>query len=250
MPDFQSVPDGFELQSEPVIGIAKHTVFVLHGMWSISNWYNDYNRAVTGKVATVAYKFVPISYRFPSKMQFLSGLGSSERCEIVEGRIKHAIEMEPSDSFSIICHSFGTKVFSGLSTELKSRFDWVFFAGSICLLNDELYLRACAGNLVNDCGGLDLLPALAEAVRPSIYGQTGVVGFGNHPINDRFFCIGHSGAVSQTHFRDWIFPVLETSQVECVEQYRAGKFRLALPWAIRILILSGIVLATICWLLF
>lgn len=157
----------------------------------------------TGKNSDFSIVPVPISYTRLGILGWLFDIGHKSRIESVSKRVLNAIERDPDVPKSIVCHSNGTRVFSLLSDEIKSAFDLVFFAGSVCHFDSDIQLHKCR-KVINDCSQNDLVPLLAEIIRPNTFSQTGVIGFCNGPIVDRFYRFGHAGAKTNEHFENWI----------------------------------------------
>jgi len=198
--------------SEPV----KHLVLLLHGILSKSDGWVVTDMAVSGRFHGLEVTVVPISYQLTYPWDLFTKKAEIKSRLVVE-RINHAIILTPHDVLSVHCHSYGTKIFSWLPEALRTSFDWIFFAGSICHENDDRLFEKHTNRIVNDCGKRDIFPIIAEALNSKIYSQTGVYGFHNPPFFDRFFQYGHSGATSTDHFKEWILPVLTTGKIAVVE---------------------------------
>ncbi|NBD30179.1 MAG: hypothetical protein GVY31_09080 [Alphaproteobacteria bacterium] len=226
-------PAPFEVEDVSVIDAVRHEVFVLHGILSISDWWDDFSHVTDGKFADIEFGYVPVSYALMTPLDLVAGLGSKKRSTLTEARVQDAFDASDADSYSIICHSNGTKVFASLSDDIKGKFDWVFFSGSICHHDDDRKLKNCAANLVNDCGVCDLWPIMLASIRPRTFGHTGVVGFGNSPITDRYFLLNHFGATKRPHFAEWILPVLRGGPVMGARVHKPPRVILFLPTLLR-----------------
>lgn len=183
---------------------------------------------------------VPVSYSLMGPFSLLFGLGVPKRINLVSKRINNILKSYSFDQACIHCHSNGTKVFSCLDPDIIKKFDWVFFAGSICHSDDDIALHGVKNRVINDCGLYDIYPLIASSISPRQFGHTGVVGFNNHPIIDRYFRIGHSQAISAGHFSDWIIPILRTGRVPKLK-HKCPRFLLYIPRITRFL--SAILIA-------
>jgi len=96
---------------------------------------------------------------------------------------------------------------------MARRFSWVFLLGSACHHHDDARLGELEALVVNDCGTLDIFPVLAAALRSRRFGHTGVVGFNNHPIVDRFYKCGHSDGKSARHFEENIIGAFDGTKL-------------------------------------
>jgi hypothetical protein len=229
-------PEVTVLDDEP----PKYLVICLHGILSVSNKWDDY-QVVTGRFSNIKFVFAPVSYSMAFPHDILLSLGENDRVEKTEERIAAAIDRHAADNIEILCHSNGTKVFSELSDRTKKKFDWVFFAGSICHIDDEKKLRPCSENIVNDCGVRDIWPVVLTALRPKTFGHTGVVGFNNDPITDRYFTYNHYLATQKRHFQKWILPVLVKDHVRRARRHKPGFLKVNAPYFLRFLAVAFLV---------
>ena len=186
---------------EPV----RHLVLLTHGILSITDRCEALNRRLPGRFGDVVVTCRPISYGLVWPFQLIRDRWRDKRIALVGHRIQKAIDDEPFDLISIQCHSFGTTVFAGLSQLLQQQFEWVFFAGSICHMNDDMRLQGCRGNVINDCGLRDIWPTIAAAISPKRYGNTGVTGFQNPPVQDRFFSVWSFRRLQHRSYEDMDF---------------------------------------------
>lgn len=236
-------PDFDEIEVSGKTDPVTHLVLVLHGILSISDKWLEFNKKFSGRFEDVEIHTKPISYQLIGPIKLMTGQGRKERTKLVEHRIKKSLEDNEYDLASIHCHSNGTKVFAHLSSEVHTSFEWIFFAGSVCHPDDDIKLSSCKENIVNDCGVKDIFPILAAAVRPKVFGHTGVVGFNNPPVTDRFFQCGHSQANGPDHFEKWIIPILLGGELSNSPLSKAPRWRLFLPKIVR----GTLTLLTVVW---
>lgn len=104
----------------------------------------------------------------------------------LEEDIRDANTLHNPDEISIIAHSFGTYIFSKI-LQVKPDYPWkrIIFCGSV--LRDDFPFGKIIGHfhapLLNEVGGRDIWPALAEKVG---YGAAGTYGFNRPAVETRF----------------------------------------------------------------
>lgn len=225
----------------------RHLILILHGIFSISDGWQELQRKFEGRFEDIEVEIRPISYEMMGILNLFFDLGFKKRKLFTEKRILKALSESNFDFVSIQCHSNGTKLFSNLSPEIHSNFRWIFFAGSICHMNDDLKFEKSSANLINDCGIFDIFPILAASLCKRRFGHTGVIGFNNPPARDRFFNYGHSQATRPEHFLEWIIPILLTSEPIYSPILSAPRSRLYAPSIIRLLFFLMVFILIILW---
>ncbi|MGY3438558.1 MULTISPECIES: hypothetical protein [unclassified Marinovum] len=223
-----------------------HLVVCLHGIFSVSGDWSDYE-AVSAGFRDISIKYAAVSHAMMGLRGLVLRHGADIRRALIKDRILDILEESEFDAVSIICHSHGTKIFAELPKAVQSQFDWVFFVGSICHMDDDRRLKSCSANLINECGVVDPWPVVLAAVRPGTYWHTGVVGFNNSPITDRYFKYGHSRGVRARHFGDWVLPVLRANDIRKPRDLRPGKFLVNAPVILRCSGAVIVALAGLAW---
>lgn len=185
---------------------------VLHGIRDNGDWQAAFS-VPDAHSGLLAIEVHPISYRRLDTASFLFGWRDRQIDEFVLSRMKAIVRRFPSSPVPVFAHSNGAKVLARILDRLPVRPDGVFLAGAVCTKDDAGRFDDVRVFVANDCGLRDLWPLVAAALRPSVFGDVGVVGFGNSPIVDRFFAFGHAGALDPTHFQDWIYPSIVTGRL-------------------------------------
>lgn len=181
---------------------------VLHGIRDNGHWRQNF--VDTKMLATIeTVKVTSVCYARLDTFSFIFGARDREIDEFVLGRLRAIQEAHPGWRVFIFAHSNGSKVLSRIMPRLGFPVAGVFLAGSICHPHDVGCFDDVEDFVVNDCGVKDIWPLLAAAVHPSQFGETGVVGFNSHPVVDRFFHFGHSGALTKEHFLAWVIPAIQ-----------------------------------------
>ncbi len=174
----------------------------------------------------------PASSGRMGSLPFLLSIGHGRIRKKFSERINSIINQYQENEFSILCHSNGTKIIYDIIRELERKPEYLFLCGSICHRDELENFRYRNRDIINDCGTRDIWPILAETIRPWTFSATGVSGFGNYPIKDRFFPYTHSQYLVEDHFSDWILPVIFTGEIP-VKNHEYSKHIVHMPDYIR-----------------
>lgn len=244
----------FELSSQFNITVADvederppHIVIALHGIRDNSSWSYELIPHASPFEDTII--IAPVSYERLGTTRFILNLFMGAIDRRVIKRINRVHDLHPNSPISIMCHSNGTKILARVLNKLEFEPEYIFLVGSVCHLNDCDNFTA-RRRVVNECGVNDRYPVIAETIRPSVFGATGVFGFNNYPIIDRQFPYDHSNALSRSHFEEWIIPIITTGKVRKTE-YLSPRYSKHFSRYIRTYFLFAIsILALMMYLLF
>src|SRR5262249_32003605 len=161
-----------------------------------------------------------------------------------------AIKMYKPEKVSVIAHSFGSFVVAQLlRSEINVPWHRIVFCGSVNNQDfplDQLLDRFTTP-IMNEIGGGDYLPALAERATWS-YGSVGSHGFLSSAVYERFHRrIGHSGFLRRDFCEKYWIPFLRDGLLEKGDEWEDFPFVIRLllrvPW--RWIILAAVVALSI-----
>lgn len=185
----------------------RHLLLCLHGIRDDSS-FATLSEEVAGRFAGTRIEVVPIRYRRLGMADACSDRDLSARVKDVVQQIDYVVAANPGCLFSVLCHSFGTRMLAMALGRADFRFEWVFLCSSVVRVEAVDAYRSASNRIVNDAATRDRVPIVAEAVRPSVYQATGVYGFHRFPVKERLFDYGHSDSVGRAHLVEWVFPAL------------------------------------------
>jgi hypothetical protein len=151
----------------------------------------------------------PVVYPRYSSLPFLWGKGAASRRRTIQEQIERICAGHPGAVIDVFCHSNGTKLFAEVVGRIDKTFSTIVFAGSICRRAEAEAIASKARRkpVWNICGVRDRWPIIACALRPDLFEHTGVDGFLDHRINDRFHDFGHSGAREPEFIKNELVPL-------------------------------------------
>jgi hypothetical protein len=198
-----------------------HVLICVHGIRDDGAWCGlstiTPGRFLDGRIAITCVRYDRLS-----AWGFLFGRKHNEIQQDVIDQLNY-IRSRFSDSlFSILCHSNGSKVVADIIDKISFQIEWIFLCGSVCHRRHIRSLRTINRDVVNDAGIKDWWPVLAEAFRPSVFQATGVFGFHQFPVQDRFFAYKHGDGIRREHIEAWILPTLATGAVQRTELMDVG----------------------------
>ena len=234
--DTPSYVEDVEISSTPSTG-APHVLVCVHGIRDDGSWGSAAKISVKSGLFDNSITVLSARYDRVSSIGFILGYRHAQNCDDLVTQLHQIRSDYPSSYISVICHSNGTKVFADISRRLEFEIEWIFLCGSVCRVRDAEKFLLRNRQTVNDAGTLDWWPVVAEALRPSLFGATGVGGFHRHPITDRWFRYHHGGGVTLKHINEWIIPTLVTGRVVEVAPIEIG-FKKQMPtWLRRFIII-------------
>jgi len=169
----------------------KKLVLLIHGIRDQAEWMTMVKERLQSKDVVVQ----PIDYDYYDLMRFMTGFGVNEVIKRVTDKIRTAKENNVGAELIIIAHSFGTYVTSCiLQRNSDIRCSRAVFCGSVVPKTFPFANVPHCPKIVNDCGSRDILPVLAQGFSfCRRYGASGLWGFGESGIEDRYHDFGHSG---------------------------------------------------------
>jgi len=184
----------------------------------------EYSARIKGDFSDIEFRAVSLSTdERISTLDFLCDARLQSSVELILKQMREARLRYPNAAFSVLAHSFGTKMLALVLAKEQFDLEWVFLCASVAKKSD---VEALAGpptpiadgipqvagtrarRVVNDACGRDMVPILAEMVRNDTYSATGVYGFNRDPIIERCFMHGHSPGLAETHIKDWILTAI------------------------------------------
>lgn len=194
---------------------AKRVLIIIHGIRDQPAWAAHFNNALAdlGYDCTVA----PVQYKRYSSLPFIFGTGLMDRRTDVLTQVREIHARNGGAVFDVFCHSNGTRLFGDIvHQEGVPNFQTVMLAGSVCqrLQVAAIATKVKTGRLWNICGKKDRWPILAQALRPDLFEQTGVTGFLDERVYDRYYNFGHSGALQPSFIHQVVVPMLMFSEAE------------------------------------
>ena len=141
----------------------------------------------------------------------MTGFGVKAIIERVVTKIRHAKANSEGSELIIIAHSFGTYVTSCILRDHPDvRCSRAIFCGSVVPRNFHFYKVANCPEIVNDCGGRDIWPVIAQGFGLwRRYGAGGVWGLRTSGVEDRFHDFGHSGYLNREFVNRYWKPYIE-----------------------------------------
>jgi hypothetical protein len=227
----QNLPDlkpATELVSRPT---AVHVVLLVHGINTRARWIHEVGDALeeAGFIPAAAGYGVFGILRFLLPFEFIR----TRAIEKVRKAVRLAKEVHKPEKLSVIAHSFGSFIVARLLiSEFDVKWDRIIFCGSVnnAELEVEQVLKRFTLPMLNDVGGRDYLPALAEKATRT-FGSIGTYGALNAAVKDRFHQDkAHSGFLTKEFCKKWWIPFLQTGFIEKGDTWKD------FPWFIRILL--------------
>lgn len=178
----------------------KHIVLIIHGINDTGPWFSSVGAALEA----VGLESKGIGYDTVDALRFLY-FRHQKRVDYVASQIRQY----PADEYrvSIIAHSFGCWIIAQILKQqpdlliermvlcgsvLRRQFEW----------NTILNRNLKRDNLINECGTRDRWPFRA-AILGIGYGASGVFGFNQARVRDRFHDFGHSGFLTNQFAKDY-----------------------------------------------
>ena len=169
----------------------KDLVILIHGIRTRAYWQG----VVRSELEKRGFEVELTNYGRFDLLRFLLPIWAFRLAAIarVQAQISDAIRRHPGKRVSFIAHSFGTFVLGHLLRySLWLHVHRVIFCGSILAYDFPFGTIVDGVEFINEVGGQDFLPALAERVTWG-YGSTGTYGFRRPGVYDRFHTeLGHS----------------------------------------------------------
>lgn len=162
-----------------------------------------------------------------STLDFLCDARLDASVSSILTQMQQAFERYPDAAFSVLAHSFGTKLLALVLARQQFNLEWIFLCASVAKKSDVKFLtgppqpmtgrvQSVGGprlrRVVNDACGRDIVPVVAEMVRSDTYSATGVYGFNRDPVIERCFMHGHANGLKEQHVKKWILAAIAEDQ--------------------------------------
>jgi hypothetical protein len=204
---------GFESLDDPLP--PKHVVFVLHGIWSRGRWFQFANYVFNEYTGVI--RIERLDYGLSGLWQFLFSLDLNRRGEYIVDQVADYLGSfdTANTTVSFMAHSFGSQmlfqVIERIARTVSIKYI-VLFGSIVRPTMVRPHLRKCQ-RIINQCGTRDIVPILAESVRPCKYNATGTYGINLPHVANRFFNVGHFGCTSIAHLKQHIVPIFINNQL-------------------------------------
>lgn len=200
-----SFPGG-EDDSQPVVFV------LLHGIRTAGSWQDKLAQMLEVEHQVTA---IPIKFGIFNVVKFLVPPFRRSAVKLVSRHLSDIRATYPDHKLAVVAHSFGTYVIARLLEEKQHTVDRLLLCGSVVLQSFDWRAalpNATRHNIVNDVGTKDYWPALAHATSYGC-GASGLFGFGNPCVTDRYHPIGHCGFFDADHMRKFWLPFLLEGRV-------------------------------------
>jgi DNA-binding transcriptional ArsR family regulator len=216
----QSRPPAQDTRTHATVIRRCHAIVLVHGIRTQGEWAQG---AIQVIESAPQFKVFPFRYEFFDVIRFLVPIDQFRLAAVkrVERLVRDTLSLEDITDVSVICHSFGTWIFSRILMRCTDiRFKRAILCGSV-IPDDFEWDRYKAqigdypdghGYIVNDCGIRDIWPVMAKTITWG-YGSSGRFGFGHPRVVDRFHDLGHSDFLNRDFIQRYWIPFLQNDQI-------------------------------------
>lgn len=202
-----------------------HRIVLIHGIRTVGTWQarvKDQLEGIPGvKVEKVGYPWLDgVRFWIP----WLRDKPITTLSVRLRDAIKKAKTDDPRTVISVVAHSFGSHGFTKI---LRENQDIVVHRVVLCgsIVPTIFPWHKCAdqisGGVVNEIGTKDIWPALAESMTWG-FGSSGIQGFRDSRVTDRYHPISHSGFFDSEIVRRHWLPWFLSGEVVDVEPSDLG----------------------------
>ena len=195
-------------------------IVTIHGIRTFGQWQLRLQRLVSAKVMELP--FHTYKYGYFSFLAIFSRSRHSSEIRKLSGRLSEIFASNKGSSFILFSHSFGTYLIvealrdiTRLGGELPIR-ALVLSASVLPSSTDFTFLFERNIRIINECADSDYVLWISEALVPQLgmAGKTGLYGFENSLLTNRYFRGGHSSYFEGDDFmKDFWLPLLESADV-------------------------------------
>lgn len=201
------------VEKEVVQYCATRILITVHGIRDDRAWTQTIRTVM--KEAGFEQEVCSADYKWVDAVPFILGIGVAARKREVVKKIRDYLNDFPNAVVDVLCHSNGTKLLCSALEDIQNiKIQNLILAGSICRSDDmDELLRSDVKieKIWNECGMKDRWPIIAEALRPDLYEQTGVIGFASPKVDSRFYQhLDHGGAITVDHLKSQLLPILKS----------------------------------------
>jgi hypothetical protein len=235
----------------------REVVLLVHGIRTEAAWQSVVKQTLERRPTRIV---IPIGYQFFSLVQFLLPGWCEQRHKPIDRlhiEYRTAKSDYPDAEISVIAHSFGTYAIGTLlTTHSDIRLKKLVLSGAV--LPQEFpwsnVKRQVGSPILNECGNRDIWPVLAQALSWG-YGASGVYGFGQVGVLNRFHDVGHSDYLKAEFAREFWLPWFDHDSIPSGVSAKAKRYYwswlgskwLWLPIIVSLLVLVWLVMAAVQW---
>ena len=197
---------------------AQKSVILINGVHSTGEWHEILRKALyrDGQDVGVYEVDLPVMYPFGILIWARRRHLRRRLSEVYRKVQEHTSATSP---LTLICHSYGS--FLGvdwLRRNRTARISNFILLGSIVKHSHIRAVLRCADRVINHVGVKDRISLIAAAIRPGVYGLSGVIGLKvntqeRYKTHNRFFEAGHNDLVWSSHLHEFVVPTILNGEV-------------------------------------
>lgn len=191
---------------------ATDLIILIHGIRTRARWQNE----IRAELERAGFVVELTNYGRFDLIKFLLPIWAFRLTVIdsVREQISVAIRRHPGLRVSFIAHSFGTFVLGHiLRASMGLKIERIVLCGSVLPYDFPFGEVVDGATIVNDVGGRDFLPALAERVTWG-YGSSGTYGFHVPGVRDRHHNeLPHSGFLASDFCKEYWVPFFQDGAI-------------------------------------
>lgn len=190
-------------------------VLVLHGIRDHGAWM-EMVKSELHAIDNVRVQL--IDFDFYNALFFMTGINTRRIVADARHKIQATIAAVPHSELIVIAHSFGTYVITEILRESSSfiHVHRMIFCGSVVSRRFQFDRINHPPYVLNECGGRDIWPILAQGFRlftAGEFGAAGVFGLRQPCVEDRYHDFGHSTYLEREFIRTYWVPYIKTNTI-------------------------------------
>lgn len=182
-------------------------VVIVHGIRDQGTWM-DMLEAELRTLPGIQVQITDFDYY--DAFCFMCGIRTAKIIDEVRDKILVAEDEFHPKEIDIIAHSFGTYVVTEILRKTSIlRVNRLIFCGAVVSRSFQYNLLPHAPKVINECGGRDIWPIVAQGFRfiaAGPYGAAGVFGLRQAKVTNRYHDFGHSAYLTQSFVRKFWLP--------------------------------------------
>jgi pimeloyl-ACP methyl ester carboxylesterase len=207
-------------------------IIILHGIRDAGVWMEALKDQLSSNDTVVQ----PLDFSFYISPFFMTGVGASWILAKTLSSIRDTIAEHQPKELVIIAHSFGTYIVCNvLLKNPEIRCNKLIMCGAVVSKNFPFRLIPRPPQILNECGGRDIWPVIAQGFNLKIYnryGASGVWGLRLPNVVDRYHDTGHSDYLTREFAETYWVPFIYSNQI-VKSSYQAN--RRPIPWGVSLL---------------
>lgn len=188
-------------------------VILLHGIRDQGAWMDMVEHELQ-QIPNVRVQSV--DFRFFDSLCFMSGFRTNYAIQTVLRKILASVDEVKPHELIVIAHSFGTYVITDILAKGSFlKVDHAIFCGSVVSTEVEFNNFRHPPKIVNECGGRDLWPVIAQGFRfftAGKYGAAGVFGLRQIMVKNRHHDFGHSAYLKRSFVQEFWVPYISNGE--------------------------------------